>query len=58
MREERKDLAYYLGKAEDYRKKADAATSPLMKAAFEAVVQEYMRQARQLHDAIVPDAQD
>jgi len=54
MPEERKDLAHYLCKAADYRKKADAATSPLMKAAFEAVVREYMRQAREIHPARVP----
>jgi hypothetical protein len=35
MRKERKDLVFYLGKAEQYHGKADAATSPLLKAAFE-----------------------
>jgi hypothetical protein len=54
MPEERKDLAYFLSKAEDYSKKADAATSPLMKGAFEAIVREYMRQAREIRPAPVP----
>ena len=41
MRKERKDLVFYLGKAEQNHEMADAATSPLMKAVFEAVVREY-----------------
>ena len=52
MRQEQKHSAYFLGKAEEYRKKADAATSPLMKATFEAIVQEYMRRARELDPAL------
>ena len=48
MPEERKDLAYYLGKAEDYRRKAKAVREPGLKAALEEVVQEYMAKAREL----------
>ncbi len=50
MSEERKDAAYYLGKAEQYRAKADAATDPAMKAAFESIVREYMRKAARQSD--------
>ena len=48
MHDERKDLAYYLGKAEDYRKKAKAVSEPGLKAALEAVAREYMAKAREL----------
>jgi hypothetical protein len=54
MREQHKDRAYYLGKAEVYRKKANAATNPSMRAAFEAVVREYLRRARRLQPTSVP----
>ena len=45
MREQEKDLAYYLGKAEEYREKAHTATNLMMKATFELIVREYMRRA-------------
>ncbi len=48
MCDERKNVAYYLGKAEDYRKKAKAASEPGLKAALEAVVREYIAKAREL----------
>jgi hypothetical protein len=48
MLDEPKDLAYYLGKAEDYRKKAQAVSEPRLKAALEAVAREYMAKAREL----------
>jgi hypothetical protein len=51
--EERKDLAYYLGKAEDYRRKANAVREPGLKAALEAVVRQYMAKAREL-DPFLP----
>jgi hypothetical protein len=40
MRKERKDLVFYLSKAEQNHQKADAAASLLMKAAFEAVARD------------------
>ena len=52
MPEEQKDLAYYLGKAEDYRRKANAVREPGLKAALEAVAQEYMAKARELDPSI------
>ena len=52
MPEERKDLAYYLGKAEDYRRKAKAVREPGLKAALEEVAQEYMAKARELDPSL------
>jgi hypothetical protein len=49
---ERKDLAYYLGKAEDYRKKAKVVSEPGLKAALEAVAREYMVKARELDPSL------
>ena len=46
MRDQPKEVAFNLAKAEEYRKKADAATEPRMKAAFNAVVREYLEKAR------------
>jgi hypothetical protein len=46
MRDQQQEVAFNLGKAEEYRKKADAATDPRMKAAFNAVVREYLAKAR------------
>jgi hypothetical protein len=43
--EERKDLAYYLSKAEDYRKKANVVREPGLKA---ALARQYMAKAREL----------
>ncbi len=40
MRDEQKDLAYLLGKAEDYRLKAKAVSEPGLKAALDAVARE------------------
>ncbi len=52
MAKERKDLAYYLGKAEDYRRKANAVREPGLKAALEAVAREYMAKARKLDPSL------
>jgi hypothetical protein len=52
LSEERKDLTYYLGKAEDYRKKANAVSEPGLKAALEAVAREYMAKARELDSSL------
>jgi hypothetical protein len=52
MPDPQKDVAYNLGKAEEYRKKADAATDARMKAAFEAVVREYLAKARELDPSL------
>jgi hypothetical protein len=46
MRDQQKEVAFNLRKADEYRKKADAATEPRMKAAFNAVVREYLERAR------------
>ena len=48
MRDEQKDLVFNLRKAEEYGKKAGEATDPRMKAAFRAVVREYLAKARAL----------
>jgi hypothetical protein len=48
MSDQQKDVAHNLGKAEEYRKKADAATDPRMRAAFLAVEREYLAKARKL----------
>jgi hypothetical protein len=48
MRDQQKEVAHNLGKAEEYRKKADAATDPRMRAAFLAVEREYLAKARRL----------
>jgi hypothetical protein len=45
------DAAYYLGEAEKYRKKAEAASEPGLTAAFETVAREYMAKARELDPA-------
>ena len=45
MPEERKDLTFYLGKAEDYRRKANAVSEPGLKAALEAVARQSMAKA-------------
>jgi len=50
--EERTDLAYYLGKAKDYRRKAKAVREPGLKAALEAVAREYMAKARELDPSL------
>jgi hypothetical protein len=46
MHDPQKDAAFNLGKAEEYRRKADEATEPRMKAAFKAIVREYLARAR------------
>jgi hypothetical protein len=49
MRDEPKtDLAYYLGKAEGYRKKANSASEPGLKAALDAVAWNYVAIAREI----------
>ena len=49
MRDEpRTDLEYYLGKAEGYRKKANAASEPGLKPALEAVARNYVTIAHEL----------
>jgi hypothetical protein len=52
MCEEKMDVAYYLRKAEDYRRKAKAVSEPRLKAALEAVVRKYMAKARELDPQI------
>jgi hypothetical protein len=52
MLDEPKDLAYYLGKVEDYRKKAKAVSEPRLKAALEAVAREYMAKAREIDPSL------
>jgi len=54
MHDEPNDLAYYLAKAEDYRKKANAVREPSLKAALEAVAREYIEKARGLDPTISP----
>jgi hypothetical protein len=54
MCDEQKDLAYYLLKSEDYRRKAEAVSNPELKAALEAVAGEYMAKARGLDPALKP----
>ncbi|HEY6256534.1 MAG TPA: hypothetical protein VIY51_12150 [Xanthobacteraceae bacterium] len=49
---EQKELAQILRKAEEYRQKADAATDPRMKAAFLAVVREFLARARELDPSL------
>ena len=46
MRDQQKEVTFNLRKAEEYRQKAEAATEPRMKAAFNAVVREYLERAR------------
>jgi hypothetical protein len=46
MRDQQREVAFNLRKAEEYRKKAEAATEPRMRAAFNAVVREYLERAR------------
>jgi hypothetical protein len=46
MRDQQQEVAFNLRKAEEYRQKAEAATEPRMKAAFNAVVREYLERAR------------
>jgi hypothetical protein len=48
MHAQQADVAYNLGKAEEYRKKAEAATDAGMQAAFRAIVREYLARARAL----------
>jgi hypothetical protein len=48
MREKLDDLSYCLGKAAEYRKKAEQAEDPRLKAALESVYREYMARAREL----------
>ena len=48
MPDEKKNLAYYLSKAEEYRKKAEAANEPMLKAALESVARGYMAEARRI----------
>ena len=52
MGDEQEDLAYLLGKVEDYRKKAKAVSEPGLKAALEAVAREYMAKARELDPSL------
>jgi hypothetical protein len=54
MGDEQEDLAYLLGKAEDYLMKAKAVSEPGLKAALEAVAREYMLKARKL-DPTLPE---
>ena len=54
MGDKQEDLAYLLGKAEDYRRKAKAVSEPGLKAALEAVAREYLLKAREL-DPTLPE---
>lgn len=54
MGDEQEDVAYLLGKAEDYRSKAKAVSEPGLKAALEAVARQYMAKARVL-DPTLPE---
>ena len=54
MGDEQEGLAYLLGKAEDYRKKAKAVSEPGLKAALEAVARRYLLRAREL-DPTLPE---
>jgi hypothetical protein len=51
MRDHPEDIGHYLDMAEKYRKKADAAREPGLKAAFEAVARECMAKAYELDPA-------
>ncbi len=52
MCDEKKDVAYYLRKAEDYRVKAIAVSDPRLKAALQAVARECMAKARELDPSL------
>jgi hypothetical protein len=52
MRDAKRDLAYYLCKAEDYRNKAEVVAEPRLKAALKKVAQEYMAKARELDPSL------
>jgi hypothetical protein len=52
MHDQQKDVAHNLAKAEEFRRKADAAADPRMKAAFMAVVREYLTKARALDPSL------
>lgn len=57
MRDEPKtDLAYYLGKAEGYRKKANSASEPGLKAALDAVARNYVAIAREIEPKIASNS--
>jgi hypothetical protein len=55
MCDEQIDLAYYLHKAADYRKKAKAVSDQRLKAALEAMAREYMGKARKLDPSLSSD---
>ena len=48
MRDEHKDSAPYLAKAEAYRQKAKVVRDPSLKSALEAVAREYLAKAHEL----------
>jgi hypothetical protein len=56
MHDEQNDVDYNLRKAEEYGKKAGEATDPRMKAAFRAIVREYLAKARALDPDLVRKA--
>ena len=57
MRDEPKtDLAYYLGKAEDYRKKATSASEPGLRTALEAVARNYVAIAREIEPEVASNS--
>jgi hypothetical protein len=56
MHDEQNDVYYNLRKAEEYGKKAGEATDPRMKAAFRAIVREYLAKARALDPDLVRKA--
>jgi hypothetical protein len=53
MREELKNLAYYLAKAEDYLGKARVVQDPKLKAALEAIARECMAKACELDPSLI-----
>ena len=57
MHDEQNDVDYNLRKAEEYGKKAGEATDPRMKAAFRAVVRDYLARARALDPNLVHKAE-
>lgn len=48
----KKDLAHNLSRAEEFRRKAEAATDARMKAAFQAVAREFLARARALDPSV------
>jgi hypothetical protein len=58
MQDEYKDLVHYLTKAAEYRQKANVVREPRLKAALEAIAQEYIKKARELDPKIPSKGED